>query len=263
MAIQTRTQDQITLNFTAQSYWQLEQKYTSFSDFIDRLKSLSTELEKQRSSSNINPYPDRFKGGIYILGHTDQELKIFPSSNLALKCSQGHFLAEDLKRQFDRSLQLAQLCQQRLSREEQDLLQVCPVYLHLQNRVNDAFFKQILFMQRVEGTTLAEVQTGFSEEFCRVFRIPTIDQIRQLPQFALHRWLDRNRRRQLVKIQTAYLFRYLWKRGIRILSLNQRNIIVSGEDDNSRYTIIDPIPDYLKPASPLYNLLTSLLCTDL
>ncbi|NJL19820.1 MAG: hypothetical protein HC895_01760 [Leptolyngbyaceae cyanobacterium SM1_3_5] len=260
MAIQTRTQDQITLNFTTQSYWQLEQKYTSLSEFIDRLKSLSAELEKQRSASNINPYPDRFKGGIYILGHTDRELKIFPSPDLALKCSQGQFLAEDLKRQFDRSLQLAQLCQQRLSREEQDLLQVCPVYLHLQNRVDDAFFKQILFMQRVEGTTLAEVRSGFSEAFCQIFQIPTIEQIRRLPQFALHLRLDRNQRRQLVKIQTAYLFRFLWQRGIRILSLNQRNIIVSGEGESVRYTIIDPIPDYLKPASPLYNLLTSLLC---
>lgn len=260
MAVQTRTQDQITLDFTAQSYWQLEQRYTTLSDFIDRLKLLNAELETQRSISNINPYPDRFKGGIYILGHVDRELKIFPSPDLALKCSEGQFLAENLKRQFDRSLQLAQLCQQRLSREEQALLQVCPVYLHLQNRVDDALFKQILFMQRVEGITLAEVQSGFSEEFCRVFGIPTIDQIRHLPQFGLHRWLDRNRRRQLVKIQTAYLFRHLWKRGIRILSLNQRNVIVSGEGESVRYTIIDPIPDYLKPASPLYNLLTSLLC---
>lgn len=260
MAVQTRTQDQITLDFSAEIYWQLEQKYESLSEFVDRLQLLSAQLEEQRSTSNINPYPDKFKGGIYILGHIDRELKIFPSPDLALKCSQGQFLAENLKRQFDRSLQLAQLCQQRLTPEEQDLLQICPVYLHLQSRVDDAFFKQILFMQRVEGKTLAEVKTGFSEEFCRVFQIPTIDQIRLLPQFGLHLRLDRNRRRQLVKIQTAYLFRFLWQRGIRILSLNQRNIIVSSEDNSVRYTIIDPIPDYLKPASPLYNLLTSLLC---
>lgn len=259
MAIQTRTQDQMTLDFSAQIYWQLEQKY-DLSEFIDRLKSLSVQLEEQRSISNINPYPDKFKGGIYILGHIDRELKIFPSPNLALKCSEGQFLAENLKRQFDRSIQLAQLCQQRLTAEEQNLLQVCPVYLHLQNRVNDALFRQILFMPRVEGTTLAEVRSGFSAEFCRVFQIPTLDQIRRLPQFALHLKLDRNRQRQLVKIQTAYLFRYLWKRGIRILSLNQRNVIVSSEGDSVRYTIIDPIPDYLKPLSPLYNLLTSLLC---
>jgi hypothetical protein len=66
--------------------------------------------------------------------------------------------------------------------------------------------------------------------------------------------------RQLLKIQTLYLFRHLWQRGIKILSLNQKNILAcsSPEGDRTHYVIIDPIPDYSLPVSPSYNLISSL-----
>ena len=113
-------------------------------------------------------------------------------------------------------------------------------------------------MQRVEGdTTLGDTKSGFSAEFCEVFQIPSLKEIRTLSQFTLHRYLDRDKQRQLFKIQTAYLFQRLWRKGIKILSLNQKNILVERvNSDRTRYLIIEPIPYYLLPISPAYNSLT-------
>ena len=95
-------------------------------------------------------------------------------------------------------------------------------------------------MQWIVGETLGSSESGFSEEFCRAFNIPSLEDICRKPQFALHLRLDRNKKRQLLKIQTAYLFKRLWHKGIRILSLNQKNIIISKnpETAQNQYTII-------------------------
>lgn len=253
------TYDRLTLNFNSQIYQRLEQN-GSLNEFIDRLKALSARLPAYKDSHNINPDRDKLERGIHLLGIKDSEFDIFPTSDLVLKCSEGQPWAENLKRQFDRSMQLAQDFDVKLSYEESKLLKICPVYLHLRTSAEDAFFKQILFMQRIEGAVFGDTETGFDSEFCRVFNIPTFAEIRCEPRFALHRWLDRNKRRQLIKIQTAYLFQRLWQRGIRILSLNQKNILASTIDRQLQYTIIDPVPDYARPISPAYNLLTSKFC---
>ena len=114
-------------------------------------------------------------------------------------------------------------------------------------------------MQRVKGDrTLGKTKLGFSPQFCEVFKIPSLEEIRTLSQFSLSRYLDRDKQRQVLKIQAAYLFQRLWRKGLKILSLNQKNILIdqalnSGE---TRYLIIDPIPYYLLPISPIYNSLT-------
>lgn len=258
-SIKTLTIEQIFLDFERDVYDRLIYKYGDLTEFIDRLKSFMTELASHKDEYNINPYPDKIKRGIYILGKYDSELGIFPDSHLAMKCSQNKPLAEDLKKQFYRSIQLAQNFEEQLNSDQKALLQICPVYLYVKTSSPSSFFKQILFMQRVEsGTTLANTELGFSAEFCQVFKIPSLEEIRTLSQFSLHRYLDRNQQRQLLKIQTVYLFQRLWLKGIRILSLNQKNILVSQDlnSDQTRYLIIDPIADYFLPISPLYNSLT-------
>jgi len=46
-------------------------------------------------------------------------------------------------------------------------------------------------MQRItEGVTLGNTKSGFSEEFCQVFNIPTVAEICRQTQFALHLYLD-------------------------------------------------------------------------
>jgi hypothetical protein len=114
-----------------------------------------------------------------------------------------------------------------------------------------------------EAVTLGHSQTGFSAEFCEVFNIPSLDEIRRRHQFALHRYLDKNKRRQLLKIQTVYLFKRLLSKGIKICSLNQKNVLVDRalETGHTTYTIIDPIEDLFPPLSPLYNTVTMQLCT--
>ncbi|VEP11413.1 conserved hypothetical protein [Hyella patelloides LEGE 07179] len=257
--IKTLKIGQISLDFDRDVYDRLISNYGELTEFIDRLKSFMTKVASHKDEYNINPYTDKIKRGIYILGKDDSELGIFPDSHLVLKCSQSKPLAENLRKQFYRSIQLAQNFEEQLNSDQKALLQICPVYLYVQINSPSFFFKQNLFMQRVEGdTTLGNTKSGFSGEFCEVFQIPSLEKIRTLSQFALHRYLDRDKQRQLFKIQTAYLFQRLWLKGMKIFSLNQKNILVSQDPNNgqTRYLIIDPIADYLLPISPAYNSLT-------
>lgn len=255
-SVKSLTVGQISLDCQQDIYDRLIGKY-GLTEFIDRLKSLIIKLASHRDKYNINPYPDKINRGIYILGVDDSE-EVFPNAHLALKCSQSKLLAEDLRKQFYRSIQLAQDFEERLDTDQKALLQICPVYLSVKTSSPSSFFKQILFMQKVKGgITLADTELGFSAKFCELFKIPSLEEIRKLSQFALHRYLDRNKQRQLLKIQTVYLFQRLWLKGIRILSLNQKNILVSLlNNGQTQYSIIDPVADYLLPITPLYNSLT-------
>lgn len=262
--IKTWTQDQVTIDFHQEIYDKLRSKYGSFSEFLQLLKLFTADLTKNKGLYNINPYDDSIKKGMHILGKDDSELDIFPEPKLALKCSQGQFGAEDVRKQFYRILQLAQGFETKLNPEEKDLLQICPVYLHFQTRQANSFFKQILFMKRVTASvTLGQTETGFDAEFCRIFNIPSLEEIYRKRQFALHRYLDKDKRRQLLKIQTVYLFKRLLRKGIKICSLNQKNVLVSHilETGQTKYIIIDPTEDFFPPISPLYNALTHELCT--
>ncbi|MCU0570256.1 MAG: hypothetical protein MUF49_27240 [Oculatellaceae cyanobacterium Prado106] len=234
-------------------------------EWLMRLQHFIETLVQERDRHDINPYQDTAYKGVYILGVEDAPSSLFQQANLAVKGVRQLRGRENLRRQFHRSLALADAFRQKLTAEEQELLQICPVYLSLENRDPQQFFQQLLFMKRIEGKTLGETTIGFSEEFCRVFQIPSLEEVRRLPQFAVHRGCDRQKHRQLIKIQTVYLFRHLWQRGIPILSLNQKNILVnqsSPSDTNSyttcqRYFIIDPVADFMPPITPLYNLLST------
>ncbi len=59
----------------------------------------------------------------------------------------------------------------------------------------------------MSGVRRANTKSGFSEEFCRIFNILTVAEICRQPQFALNLYLDKDKQRQLIKIQTACL---LW-----------------------------------------------------
>ena len=262
--IKTWTQDQVSIDFHQEIYDKLRSNYGDFSEFLQLLKSFTTDLVNNKNLYNINPYDDSIKKGMHILGKDDSELGIFPDSKLALKCSQGQFGAEDVRKQFYRIIQLAQDFETKLNPEEKALLQICPVYLHFQTRQANSFFKQILFMKRVTASvTLGQTETGFDAEFCRVFNIPSLEEIYRKRQFALHRYLDKDKRRQLLKIQTVYLFKRLLRKGIKICSLNQKNVLVYHvlETGQTKYIIIDPTEDFFPPISPLYNALTHELCT--
>ena len=258
-SIKNLTIGQFSLDLDPSVYDRLISKYEDLTEFINRLQSFITNLESHKNEYNINPSADKIKSGIYILGKDDSELGIFPDSHLALKCSQKKPLAEDLKKQFNRSIKITQNCRKQFNEDQKALLQICPVYLYAEISSPSFSFKQILFMQRVKGDKiLGNTKLGFSPKFCEVFKIPSLEEIRTLSQFSLHRYLDRDKQRQLLKIQTAYLFQRLWRKGIKILSLNQKNILID-EDFNSgetRYLIIDPIPYYLLPISPVYNSLS-------
>jgi hypothetical protein len=262
--IKTWTQDGVTIDFHPEVYEELQSSYGDLREFLQLLQDFTTDLAINKQIYNINPYHTSFNKGIYILGKDDYKLGIFPSSKLAIKCSQGKFGAENVRKQFYRTIQLEQDFETKLNIEERKLLQLCPVYLHFQTRQRNSFFKQVLVMPKVaEGVTLGHSQTGFSPEFCKVFNIPSLDEIRRKRQFALHRYLDKNKRRQLLKIQTVYLFKRLLRKGIKICSLNQKNVLVDRalETGQTTYTIIDPIEDLFPPLSPLYNTVTMQLCT--
>jgi hypothetical protein len=262
--IKTWTEDGVTIDFHPEVYDEFQRKYKDISEFIETLQDFTTELAINKESYNINPYQGSFNKGIYILGKDDYKLGIFPSSKLAIKCSQGKLGAENVRKQFYRTMQLEQEFDTKLNVEEKKLLQICPVYLHIQTRQANSFFKQVLVMPKIaEAVTLGHSQTGFSAEFCEVFNIPSLDEIRRRNQFALHRHLDKNKRRQLLKIQTVYLFKRLLSKGIKICSLNQKNVLVDRaiETGQTTYTIIDPIEDLFPPLSPLYNTVTMQLCT--
>jgi hypothetical protein len=264
LPVETYIRDRVTLDVTKDVRDRIENRYGSLANFVEKLQSFNSTLENNKNSYNINPYSDKLGQGIYILAKDSSELEIFANSSLAFKCSQGKFLAENLRKQFYRSIQLAIDFETKLNAQEREMLQVCPVYLHFQNRASDVLFKQILFMQRIEGgKSLGDIKTGFSLEFCRVFQIPCLEEISLKPQFNLHLLLDEDKKRQLLKIQTVYLFRKLLSKGIKIFSLNQKNILPC-QDPNTcqaKYIIIDPTIDFLKPISPLYNTLTYQLCT--
>ena len=261
--IKTWTQDQVSIDFHQEIYDKLRSNYGDFSEFLQLLKSFTTDVVNNKNLYNINPYDDSIKKGMHILGKDDSELGIFPDPKLALKCSQGQFGAEDVRKQFYRIIQLAQDFETKLNPEQKALLQICPVYLHFQTRQANSFFKQILFMKRVTASvTLGQTETGFDAEFCRVFNIPSLEEIYRKRQFALHRYLDKDKRRQLLKIQTVYLFKRLLRKGIKICSLNQKNVLVYHvlETGQTKYIIIDPTEDFFPPISPLYNALTHELC---
>lgn len=261
--IKTWTQDQVSIDFHQEIYDKLRSNYGDFNEFLQLLKSFTTDLVNNKNLYNINPYDDSIKKGMHILGKDDSELGIFTDPKLALKCSQGQFGAEEVRKQFYRIIQLAQDFETKLNPEEKALLQICPVYLHFQTRQANSFFKQILFMKRVTASvTLGQTETGFDAEFCRVFNIPSLEEIYRKRQFALHRYLDKDKRRQLLKIQTVYLFKRLLRKGIKICSLNQKNVLVYHvlETGQTKYIIIDPTEDFFPPISPLYNALTHELC---
>lgn len=263
LPITTYTQDEIALDLINEISDRLATNYASFADFIDKLKYFNSILENNKDSYNINPYSDKLKLGIYILAKDGSELKIFPNSNLALKCSEGKFFADNLKQQFERSIQLATDFETKLNDREKELLKICPVYSYFQTHEKEILFKQILFMQNIEsGKTLGDTKTGFNADFCSVFKIPSFEEITQKSQFNLHFLLDKDKQRQLLKIQTAYLFRRLLIKGISILSLNQKNILISQTRNSEpiEYTIIDPTVDWFAPLSPIYNLGTYLFC---
>jgi hypothetical protein len=260
-SVKTYTQDKNVLSCTQVIGDRIETHYGSVDSFIERLKAFIRNLEINRERYNINPYSDKVGQGIYILSKNSVELGIFPEVNLALKCSQGKFLAENVSKQFTRSIQLEEEFTKNLTPQEQKLLGICPVYLYFENHESDAIFKQVLFMQRIgSGISLGDTKLGFSDEFCRVFKIPTFEEICLNNRFNWHFLIDKNQHRQLLKIQTAYLFRRLWSKGIKILSLNQKNIMLFNSQGD-RYTIIDPTTDYLLPRSPLYNALTAQFCS--
>lgn len=258
--VQTYSQGGITVDLELLIDRQLQQQSISIAEFMRRLTAFVTAAETSREQSNINPYAEKFDRGIHVLGKQNPDWGVFPSTQLVLKCSEGRWGAENPRKQFFRSVQLTQEFETRLTEQEKALLQICPVYLHLQTSAQSALFKRVLLMPKIEGTSLGETESGFSAEFCQAFNIPDLQQIRSKRRFALHRWLDRHRRRQLFKIQVAYLFQRLSQKGIKIFSLNQKNILVLHSGSKTRYVIIDPIADYYLPVSPLYNLLTAPFC---
>jgi hypothetical protein len=263
-SIKTLTREQLTIDFHQVTYESLLGKYEELTNFLPLLHDFIADLEKNKDLYNINPYQEAFNKGIYILGKDDSTLDIFPSTKLALKCSEGYFGAENVRKQFHRIIQLTQEFTTKLDIEERNLLQICPVYFHVQILQPNSFFKQIMFMEKVaDGVTLGHTEAGFNADFCRVFKIPSIEEIRSKPQFDLHRYLDKNKHRQLLKIQTVYLFKRLLHKGIKICSLNQKNVLVSQvlETGQTKYIIIDPTEDFFPPLSPLYNVLTYQLCT--
>lgn len=262
--IQTYCQGDIRLDLELSIYQQLQKQSVNLAEFIQQLTDFIRVLEHNKERYNINPYTEKFNRGIHILGRHSSELGVFPHLYLALKCSEGRWSAENPRKQFFRSIQLAWEFETRLTNQEKALLQICPVYLHLQTRVKSSLFKKILFMPKIEGTPLGKTQVGFSPEFCQTFNIPDCKEILRKFRFSLHRFLDPNQKRQILKIQSAYLFQRLSERGITIFSLNQKNIMatLNRNDKQFKYIIIDPIADFYLPISPIYNLLTGYLCKN-
>lgn len=260
--IQTWNQGRVTIDFHQEIYEKLSDRYGNVTEFIDNLQFFNSNLAKDLDLYNISAYPDHVNKGIHVIGR-NEDFGIFPHPNLALKCSQGKPCTEDLRKQFYRSIQLEREFEQKLNPIERNILQICPVYCHFQNRKPNADFKQILFMHRVKsGLALGDTETGLSEEFCRVFDIPTLAEIRLKSRFALHLYLDSKKHRQLLKIQAVYLFKRLLKKGIKIWSLNQKNIMVERNEETgqNKYIIIDPSADFFPPITPVYNAFTSQFC---
>jgi len=73
VTVRTWTQDQINIDFNQAIYEKLRSKYENLTDFLERLKSFSTDLAKNRNLYNINPFPDLISKGVYILGKCDSD----------------------------------------------------------------------------------------------------------------------------------------------------------------------------------------------
>lgn len=262
LGTQTYCQGEITLDLAPHIHQQLQEQSVSVAELIQKLAHFIIAVEHNKESYNINPYTEKFNRGMYILGQQAAELGAFPVSNLVLKCSEGRWNAENPRKQFFRSIELAWEFETKLSVREKALLQICPVYSHFQTSARSALFKRVLFMPRINGTPLGKTEAGFSPEFCQTFKIPDFKEILHQFRFSLHRLLDPDQKRQLLKIQSACLFQRLFERGITIPSLNQKNILATLDIDSNQtqYVIVDPIADYCLPISPTYNLLTSYLC---
>ncbi len=262
-SIKTWSQEQVTIDFHQDVYETIRNQYQDVNDFSKDLKRFIAVLIKNKDLYNINPYSDGVKKGIHILGKDEFELGIFPNPELAIKCSQGKPFTENLRKQFYRTVELAEDFETKLTGQQRRLLQICPVYFHVQDAKPNSFFKQLLFMKRVsQGINLGQSNTGFDTEFRQAFDIPSLEEIRHKHQFNLHRQVDKDKKRQLLKIQTTYLFRRLLDKDIKICSLNQKNVLVDKipETGQTRYIIIDSTEDLFPPLSPMYNILTHQLC---
>ncbi|HAX75686.1 MAG TPA: hypothetical protein DCY88_07605 [Cyanobacteria bacterium UBA11372] len=260
--IHTWNQGRVTIDLHQESYEKLLSRYGNVTEFIEKLEFFNSHLAKDLDLYNISAYPDHINKGIHVIGRKE-DFGIFPISDLAIKCSQGKPCAENLRKQFYRSIQLQREFEKKLNPAESKLLQICPVYCHFQTRKPKAYFKQMLFMHRVKsGLALGDTETGFSQEFCRVFDIPTLAEIKSKFKFKLHLYLDSKKHRQILKIQAVYLFKKLQKTGINIWSLNQKNIMIDRDQKTgeNKYIIIDPSADFFPPITPVYNAFTSQLC---
>lgn len=260
--IKTIHHDSMVLNFEKTVYETLQEQSLNPLDLIQELQQIQWDLSQHLADYNLNSFPNPVEKKVYILRKDRNPLNLLPSSQLVWKCSQEPLWRENLGQQFLRILQLAEEFKIKLTTEEQKLLQICPTYLQLKNFDPQAPFQEILLMQCLgNGQTLGNTSTGFSSQFCQVFQIPSLAEIAEKSQFNLHLKLDPNPHRQLLKIQTVYLYRRLLERGIQILSLNQKNILIETETpEKSQYFLIDPIEDWLPPITPLYNLVTHLIC---
>jgi hypothetical protein len=217
--VKTWQGDRIIIDFAPEIYREVQNKYVDINLFVGKLISFQAKLSDNIELYNINSYKDVVDKGVYILGKNDENLEIFPERKLALKCSRGQIWAENLRKQFYRSTQLAYEFATKLSDRERELLEVCPVYLHFQSHRSSDFFKQVLWMPRLEGyIDLGQERAGLDAEFRQVFKIPSVQEIASKPQFKLHLLIDRDRQRQLLKIQTVYLFKRLQQKGINICS---------------------------------------------
>jgi len=72
VTVRTWTQDQINIDFN-QAIREIAEVSMNLTDFLERLKSFSTDLAKNRNLYNINPFPDLISKGVYILGKCDSD----------------------------------------------------------------------------------------------------------------------------------------------------------------------------------------------
>ncbi|PSB02712.1 hypothetical protein [Merismopedia glauca] len=251
------------LDFSVDFHRKVLEKYQDISSFVSELNLLIEDLGKHRDIYNINRYPNPIDKGIHILSHDNLKFSLLPEERLVFKCSEGRLYGDNLRQQFARSLNLSAQFQTNLSLKEQSLLQICPTHFYLRDRHSSASFKEVLVMKRLTHyIDFSEAELGFDAEFCQVFQIPSLAEISQKPQFQIHLQIDRDRQRQLLKIQTAYLFKRLKQRRLTIWSLNQKNILVNQDprSDLSKYVPIDPTADWILPITPIYNAANYWLC---
>jgi hypothetical protein len=252
-----------TIDLATDFYAKVLEKYADISTFMSELNLAIADLEKHRHLYNINRYANPIDKGVHILSHDRLRFNSFPDLQLVFKCSEGRFYADNLKQQFYQSLNLSSQFKANLSLPEQNLLQICPTYFYWRDRRPSAFLKEVLGMRRLTNyIDFSEAESGFDPEFCQIFQIPNLAEIAGQPQFQIHLKLDSDRQRQLLKIQTVYLFKRLQQKGLTIWSLNQKNILVNLDlqSDLSKYVSIDPTADWSLPITPVYNAINYWLC---